>query len=269
MKLLFVGDVIGQPGRKIVKEKLNKLKQAYNIDLCVINAENASGGRGLNRKTADELYESGANILTLGNHSWDNKDIFNFIDTDPNLIRPFNYPPQVPGRGFITFETPNGCMVSVAQLCCRLFMGNADCPFRSSERLLEKISDSTIRIIDLHGEATSEKMALGWYLNGRVTALLGTHTHIPTADERILPNGTAYITDVGMTGPYDSVIGIRIDSSTKQFITGIKQNHKVATENVKLCAVFINIDDVSGKASYIERIMIDANGYPQAAPANR
>ncbi|MEW6236148.1 MAG: TIGR00282 family metallophosphoesterase [Candidatus Omnitrophota bacterium] len=256
IKILFVGDIMGRPGRMILKSKLNQLMLQYNVGLCIANAENAAGGKGLNYKIAQELFSYGVDVLTMGNHTWDNKDIFNFIDDNRNIVRPYNYPPSVPGKGFVTVETRNGVPVVVGQLCGRLYMGNADCPFRTADAMLKEIGGRRPIVIDFHGEATSEKVAMGWYLDGRVSAVIGTHTHIPTADERILPQGAAFICDVGMTGPYDSVIGMEIESTTNQFITGIRRHHQVAKQNVKICAVMMQVDEASGKASSIERVTV-------------
>ncbi len=259
MNILFVGDVVGRPGRKILKSKLASLKKIHEIEFTIVNAENAAGGKGLNYEVAQELYRCGADVLTLGNHAWDNKDIFNFIDDDRYIVRAYNFTPGIPGRGYTTVTLRNGITLAVAQLCCRLFMAAVDCPFRRAEDLLEDIEEHPIKIIDLHGEATSEKVSMGWYLNGAVTAVIGTHTHIPTADERVLSGGTAYITDTGMTGAYDSVIGLEIESTTQQFISGIRQNHKIAKANIKISAVVIDVDELTGKARSIHRLWVSEN----------
>jgi len=265
MRVLFIGDVFGRPGRKALESQLGYLKSFYGADFCIANAENAAAGKGITYDVAQELYAAGVDIITLGNHAWDNKDVFSFIDDDRRIVRAYNYPPGVPGRGFTTFETPLGTKITIAQIFARLFMLNVDCPFRGADNLLRETGDDHILILDLHGEATSEKVALGWYLDGRVTAVIGTHTHIPTADERILPKGTAYITDVGMTGPYDSVIGMEIETATERFLTTLKKPFKVATENVKISGVLITVDDLTKKAVSIERLLVDV---ADNSPAN-
>ncbi|MFQ5987737.1 MAG: YmdB family metallophosphoesterase, partial [Dehalococcoidia bacterium] len=203
MRILMVGDVIGRPGRRAVRTLLPGLRQEYNVDLVIANSENAAGGLGLTTETAEELLDFGVDVLTSGNHIWDQKEILPALDGDLAILRPLNYPPGVPGRGYLIKGE-----VLVVNLVGRTFMGNFDCPFRTMDQLLEELSDRpSVIIVDFHGEATSEKVALGWYLDGRVSALLGTHTHVGTIDARLLPKGTAFITDVGMTGPVDSVIG--------------------------------------------------------------
>ncbi len=258
MRILFLGDIFGRPGRRAVVSRLMRIKAEYKADFCIANGENAAGGKGLTFDSAKEIYASGVDVITLGNHTWDNKDIFSFIDGNSRLVRAYNYPPGLPGQGYTALPAPNGKKVIVAQILCRLFMSSVDCPFRRVDDMLREIDGNYPIILDLHGEATSEKVAMGWYLDGRVTAVVGTHTHIPTADERILPNGTAYISDVGMSGPYDSVIGMEIGPATKKFLSPARQPHKVAKNNVKICAVLIDVDDTSNKALSIKRISVDA-----------
>jgi 2',3'-cyclic-nucleotide 2'-phosphodiesterase len=256
MRILFIGDVFGRPGRNALEAHLEEIKTKYKIDFCIANGENSAGGKGLNQKIAKSLFDFGIDCITMGNHTWDNKDILSFIDEDPRVVRACNYPPNVPGKGFVVLETSTHVNVVVTQILCRVFMSNIDCPFRGADAMLEAVGEESIIICDLHGEATSEKVALGWYLDGKVSAVLGTHTHIPTADERILPQGTAYITDVGMTGSYDSVIGMDIESVTKQFISSIRSPFKIAKDNVKIAAIFLVIDESTGKAESIERLFI-------------
>ncbi|HQH72123.1 MAG TPA: TIGR00282 family metallophosphoesterase [bacterium] len=261
MRILFVGDIFGRPGRIALANHLTGLKSRYHVDFCIANGENAAGGKGITREVAQAIYAAGVDVITLGNHAWDNKDVFTFIDEDRRLVRAYNFPPDVPGRGFVSCRTATGQEITVAQLCGRVFMTPVDCPFRRAEDLLREIGKSTVCLIDIHGEASSEKSALGWFLDGRVTAVIGTHTHVPTADERILPGGTAYITDVGMTGPYDSIIGMDIDSVIKQFKTSIRVPFKVASQNVHIACVLITTDPESGRALSIERIFMKAHDF--------
>ncbi len=223
------------------------------MDVCIANCENASGGKGLGKDAAKNLFEAGIDAMTLGNHAWDNKQIFEFLDRENRIARAFNYPPNVPGRGFITVETGDGIRVGVAQLMCRLFMNPTDCPFQRSDELIELMSDCHVTFVDVHGEATSEKISLGWYLDGKISALIGTHTHVPTADERILPHGTAYLTDAGMTGPYDSVIGMDINTAMNNFMSPVRAQFKVANKNVNISGVIIDVDADTGKAVEIKR----------------
>jgi metallophosphoesterase (TIGR00282 family) len=256
MKVLFIGDIFGRPGRSLVKTHLPEIINQHHIDFCIANGENSAGGKGITRKVAHELYECGVDVITLGNHTWDNKDVLSFIDEDEKIIRPLNFNPILPGHGYTTIPFGNNDNVIVIQLCCRVFMMQVDCPFRAIDDLLDSIKRKSTIIVDLHGEATSEKMAMGWYLDGRVSAVIGTHTHVPTADERILPKGTAYITDIGMTGPYDSVIGMDIEPITNQFITAIRASFRVAKENAKFSAVIFTIDDKSKQATSIKRLFL-------------
>lgn len=258
MRILFIGDVFARWGRRLLHERLTAVKEEYRVDFCIANGENAAGGKGISQSVAKELYAAGIDAITLGNHVWDNNDVLSFIDTDPCIVRAYNFPPQVPGNGWISVEANSGQRVIVSQLCCRLFMTPVDCPFRSADALLEEIGNERIVIVDIHGEATSEKVALGWYLNGRVSAVIGTHTHVPTADERILPGGTAYITDAGMTGAYDSIIGMDIETATQRFITGMKTPFRVAKKNVKMSALLIDVDEKTGKARSIERLLVSS-----------
>ena len=262
IRILFIGDVFGRPGRSAVEKKLQELKIEHRIDFCIANGENASGGKGLNQKVASQLFDCGIDCITLGNHAWDNKDIYTFINNEPRIVRACNYPPNLPGKGFGRFRTRTGADIIVTQLLCRVFMANVDCPFRKSDEMLREVGDGKIIICDLHGEATSEKIALGWYLDGKMSAIIGTHTHVPTADERIFPRGTAYITDAGMTGSYDSVIGMQIDPIITQFITTIRSPFKIARDNVKISAVIVAIDEYTRKAHSIERIFLPVTGIP-------
>ncbi len=252
-----MGDVFGRPGRKAVSQYLRELKAKHLVDVCIINGENAAHGKGITHEIAKQFFLLGADVITLGNHAWDNKDIFNFIHTEERLIRPYNFPPGLPGKGYVKFHLRNGQKVTVAQLCCRLFMTPIDCPFVGADKMIEEVGSDHPIIVDIHGEATSEKIALAWYLDGRVSAVVGTHTHIPTADERILPKGTAYITDVGMTGSYNSVIGMDLELAIERFKTTMRKPYKIAEDNVKLLAVLISINDETGQADSIQRISLD------------
>jgi len=246
----MVGDVIGRPGRRAVRTLVPGLRQEYNVDLVIANSENAAGGLGLTKETAEELLDSGIDVLTSGNHIWDQKEILPALDGDLAILRPLNYPPGVPGRGYLIKGE-----ALVVNLVGRTFMGNFDCPFRTMDRLLEELTDRpSVIIVDFHGEATSEKVALGWYLDGRVSALLGTHTHVGTIDARLLPKGTAFITDVGMTGPLDSVIGGDTDAVIKRFLTQLPRRLSVGKGCVLLNSVLVEVEEDTGKAKSISRI---------------
>ncbi len=260
MKILFIGDVFARPGRAVLKDNLQSIIEEYKIDFCIANGENSAGGKGISKAVAQELYDAGVEAITLGNHAWDNKDVLSFIDTDTCIVRAYNYPLDVPGHGWTSVTAQNGCNIVVAQLCCRLYMTPIDCPFQAVDKMLEEIGNQAIILVDIHGEATSEKMALGWYMNGRVSAVIGTHTHVPTADERIMSGGTAYITDAGMTGAFDSVIGMDIETATRRFVTGMKVPFRISKHNLKVAGVVISVDEKTGNAESIERIL-----YPGAA----
>ncbi|MBB5342930.1 TIGR00282 family metallophosphoesterase [Tunturibacter empetritectus] len=262
MNILFVGDVFGSAGRHIVREHLPHVLETNAVDLLVINGENAAGGFGITPSIAEELFDLGAHVITTGNHIWDKREIFEYMTVPADshargrrVLRPANYAVGTPGFGVYQGELPTGQAYAVMNLQCRVFMSSCDDPFRKADELLSKITAKVI-LLDLHGEATSEKVALGWYLDGRITALLGTHTHIPTADERILPNGTAYQTDVGMSGPYDSVIGVEKELVLARFLTGMPGKFEPAKGNPKMCAALINCDGATGRAHHIQRIML-------------
>jgi len=250
MLVLVVGDIVGQPGRKAVHEVLPMLRRQYRLDMVIVNAENAAGGFGLTSAIAQELIEAGVHILTSGNHIWAQKDIIPDLDSEMPVLRPLNYPPGVPGKGYyITGKT------MVVNLMGRTFMNDIDCPFRAMDKLLEEIEDRPpVIIVDFHAEATSEKMAMGWYLDGRVSAVLGTHTHVGTIDAQILPQGTAYVTDIGMTGPTGSIIGDDVESVLRRFLTGMPHRLSVGKGKPVLNAVLVEIDENSGRAISIERI---------------
>jgi metallophosphoesterase (TIGR00282 family) len=235
VKIFFIGDIIGKPGRRAVREKLPGLLEELHIDLVLANGENAAGGFGVTPKIVKELINSDIDLLTSGNHIWDKRDILGFLDNQKVLLRPANYPNGVPGRGSSLVEAKNGIMVGVINVSGRVFMDDIECPFKTSLKENEKLRAATsIVIVDFHAEATSEKEALGWYLDGKVSAVVGTHTHVQTADERVLPNGTAYITDLGMTGAMDSVIGIEKSIAIERFLTGLPKTMSICREPLLL-----------------------------------
>jgi metallophosphoesterase (TIGR00282 family) len=260
--ILFVGDIFGSAGRHIVREHLPHLLETHGVDLLIINGENAAGGFGITPSIAEEIFDLGAQVITTGNHIWDKREIFEYmaVPSDSHargrrILRPANYAVTTPGFGLYEGALDDGQTYAVMNMQGRVFMSSCDDPFRKADELLAKIKAKVI-LLDFHGEATSEKVALGWYLDGRVTALLGTHTHIPTADERILPQGTAYQTDVGMSGPYDSVIGVEKELVLQRFLTGMPGKFEAAKGNPKLCATLIECDGVTGRAYRIQRIML-------------
>jgi 2',3'-cyclic-nucleotide 2'-phosphodiesterase len=258
MKILFVGDIFGEPGRKIVRQVLPDLIAEHAPDLILANGENAAHGFGITPGLVDELMDAGIEALTSGNHIWDQKEILPYLAGNRNgrLLRPANFPPGAPGQGLYLGRTRGGASYAVLNLQGRVFMSSIDCPFRGADALLSSVPPEVkIRVLDMHAETTSEKVALGWYLDGRVTAIVGTHTHIPTADEHVLPQGTAYITDVGMTGPYDSVIGMEKKTVIEKFLKQTPARFDVARGDVRLSAVLIEADDTSGRALAIRRIM--------------
>jgi len=258
MKILFIGDIFGHPGRRIVKELLPSLVGEYDPDLVLANGENAAAGFGITPPLVEELLDMGIADLTSGNHIWDKKEIYPYMNehADGRLLRPANYPPGAPGHGLYLGRTRSGFDYAVLNLQGRIFMNPIDCPFRTADAELAKIPpEIKVRIVDMHAEATSEKISMGWYLDGRVTAVLGTHTHIPTADERILPNGAAYVTDLGMTGPFDSVIGIDKQTAIQKFLNQLPTRFEVAKGDVRLHGVLIEADPATGRAVSIQRIM--------------
>jgi len=256
IRVLFIGDVVGKPGRVAVRDLLDGLVDKYNVDLVAANAENAAGGFGVTADTAQDLFEAGIHILTTGNHVWDKREAQELLAKSDKILRPANYPPGVPGSGVATVETPGGIPVTILNLSGRVFMDNMDCPFRTADEILSGL-DPELRciIVDLHAEATSEKRALGLYLDGRVSAVLGTHTHIQTADDRIMPGGTAYISDVGMTGNEEgSVIGIDFKAARFRFVSQMPTRFDLAKGVPDLCGALVEIDVGTGKAVTIERI---------------
>jgi hypothetical protein len=255
LRILFIGDVVGSPGRRILKECLPSLKHQYAPDLTIANGENLAGGLGATPQLVREITDYGIEIVTMGNHTWRRAELVSGINNLDNVVRPANYPPDSPGQGSIVYDARSGRRVAVFNLVGRIFMEPFDCPFRTGYKMAEKLKAQTpIIILDMHAEATSEKIAVATYLDGKVSAVLGTHTHVQTADERILPGGTAFITDVGMTGPHDSIIGMKPEQVLTRFITGIPSRFEVADSNLRINAVFLEIDDHTGKALSIERI---------------
>ena len=250
MLILAIGDIIGKPGRQAMNKLLPDLRQQYGLDMVIANAENTAGGLGLTSTTAKELLDAGADVLTSGNHIWAQKEIIPYLDGEMPILRPLNYPPGVPGRGYII----NG-QVMVVNLMGRVFMGDIDCPFRAMDKLLAELKHKPpVIIVDFHAEATSEKMAMGRYLDGRVSAVLGTHTHVGTIDAQLLPLGTAYVTDIGMTGPVDSIIGDDAEAVIRRFLTGMPHRLSVGKGKTMFNAVMVRVDENSGRAISIDRI---------------
>ncbi len=258
LNILFIGDVVGSPGRKIVSQALPRLIHAWDLGLVVCNAENAAGGSGLTIKCHEELEEAGVDVFTLGDHAYRKDEVFTLFDRSDRLLRAANYPPDSPGGESVVVEARDGTSVGVFTIMGRTFMKPVDDPFRAADRVLADIQRrARVIVVDHHAEATSDKQLLGRYLDGRVSAVLGTHTHVPTADEQILPNGTAYQTDVGMTGPYDSILGRRYDRVLASTLTGVPHHYDVASGDPRLCGALVTIDPASGKALEIRRVAIN------------
>jgi len=253
LKILFIGDVVGSPGRKIVSQTLPRLIPRWGLDLVVCNAENAAGGSGLTLRCYEELSEAGVDVMTMGDHVYRKDEIFQIFDRTGEVLRPANYPPGAPGVGHCLVSA-GGEEVLVMNLMGRLFMHDLDDPFRAADAILAQHPDTRFVLCDMHAEATSEKVSMGWYLDGRVSAVVGTHTHVPTADQRVLPGGTAYCTDVGMVGPRDGVIGMDKDGVLRRFLTGVPQTWRMASGTVTFNSVLITIDRLSGRATSIQRI---------------
>src|SRR5213082_481586 len=260
MRTLFIGDIFGRPGRSIVRERLKGLVREHSIDLVLANGENAAAGFGITPALAEDLFDLGIDVLTTGNHVWDKREIVNYFESvngdahgpARRVLRPANYAQDLPGRGLYEGKKKD-VPYAVINLQGRIFMAANDDPFRTADRLLNQLKPKAI-FVDIHAEATSEKIALGWYLDGKVTAVIGTHTHVQTADERILPKGTAYLTDVGMTGPHDSIIGVEIEAALGRFLTALPARFETATANPRLNAVLVDADEQTGRASDIERL---------------
>jgi metallophosphoesterase (TIGR00282 family) len=259
-RLLFIGDIVGKPGRELVRRGLAALVAHHRIDLVIVNGENAAAGFGITPDLADDLFSYGAHVITGGNHSWDKKEIAGYIADHPRLLRPANFPAGAPGRGRVVVEAANGVRVAVINVMGRVFMTAIDDPFKVVlDELAAVREDARLTFVDFHAEATSEKVAMGWHLDGRATVVVGTHTHVQTADERILPQGTAYITDVGMTGPHDSVIGVDRRAVLARFLTGLPQRFETSTENPRLNAVLVAADETTGHAIAIDRLSLSAH----------
>ncbi len=257
MNVLMIGDIVAKPGRKLVEMHLPSLIEQHKLDFVVANCENVAHGFGVTPETADELFRMGANVLTSGNHIWDKKEIMEYIHSESRLLRPANYPKIVPGKGHIVARSRKGIKVGVLNVQGRVFMGPSEDPFSIAQDLVEQMRKETpIILVDMHGEASSEKQAMGWFLDGKVTAVCGTHTHVPTADQRILPAGTAYVTDIGMTGPYDSIIGVEKDQIIQKFLDQIPTRFEPAKENPILQSMLIEVDEDSGLAQKIQRITV-------------
>jgi 2',3'-cyclic-nucleotide 2'-phosphodiesterase len=266
VRILFIGDIVGRPGRDLVKRGLASLVEHHSIDVVIANAENAAAGFGITREIGDQLLDWGVDVMTSGNHVWDKKEALDYIGTESRLLRPANYPAGVPGNGSYLARTKDGQTIGVINVMGRVFMQNIDDPFVIVLREIEKLRDRTRTIfVDFHAEATSEKIAMGWHLDGRVTAVIGTHTHVQTADERILPKGTGYLTDVGMTGPHDSVIGVEIEPALGRFLNALPARFETATGNPRLNAVLIDSDPQSGRATDIDRISLSASDIDELA----
>lgn len=254
MRILFIGDIVGAPGRRIVVERLEDIIGNEQADLVIANGENSASGFGITPRLTEELLSTGIEVLSGGNHIWDRKEILDFIPREPRLLRPANYPAASPGKGLFRGTSRQGIPYAVLCLQGRIFMASNEDPFAAADRELAGLDlETKVILVDIHAEATSEKQAMGWYLDGRVSAVVGTHTHVPTADERILPNGTAYITDVGMTGPHDSVIGMEKGAIIKRFLDGLPARFEVATGDIQMNAVLIEVDSLSGRAVSIAR----------------
>jgi len=254
LKLLFIGDIFGHAGRRIVADHLADIRTSQGIDVVIANGENSAAGFGITPNIAEELFRYGIDVMTSGNHIWDKRDIYDYLGRQPRLIRPANYPPPAPGSGLYIHQTPSGARCAVINLQGRVYMADTDCPFRKIDEVLASIpADVKVRFIDFHAEVTSEKMAMGWHVDGRVSAIVGTHTHIPTADTRILPGGTGYQTDCGMTGPYDSVIGVEKEPVIQKFLTAMPIKMEAAKGTVELHSVIVDVDDETGKAREIRR----------------
>jgi 2',3'-cyclic-nucleotide 2'-phosphodiesterase len=254
MKLLFIGDIFGRPGRDLVRQSLDAIVAHHQIDFVIANGENAAGGSGLTREIGDQLLEQGVDVITSGNHIWDKKEVYEYLGAEARVLRPANYP-DAPGRGSFVARARNGRSVGVLNVMGRVHMANLDDPFRLAEREVAAMSERTrVIFVDFHAEVTSEKIAMGWFLDGKVTAVVGTHTHVQTADERVLPGGTAYLTDVGMTGPHDGIIGVEKAAVLQRFLTGLPVRFEPASGDLRLHAVVIAANDETGRATRIERL---------------
>jgi metallophosphoesterase (TIGR00282 family) len=268
MRILFIGDIVGRPGRELVRRGLGAIVDHHAVDFVIANAENAAAGFGVTREIGDHLLEWGVDVMTSGNHIWDKKEALDYIGTEPRLLRPANYPAGVPGNGSYLARTRGGETIGVINIMGRVFMLNIDDPFAVVVREIDAMRQRTRTIfVDFHAEATSEKIAMGWHLDGRVSAVIGTHTHVQTADERILPKGTAYLTDVGMTGPHDSIIGVEIEPSLGRFLNARPAKFETATANPRLHAVIVETDAQTGRATDVERLSLGVDDLEQLGAA--
>jgi metallophosphoesterase (TIGR00282 family) len=257
--ILFIGDIVGRPGRELVRRAVPALVAHHHVDLVIANVENAAAGFGITPDLADDLFSHGVQVMTGGNHTWDKKEIIPYFAEQPRLLRPANMPAGTPGRGHYVAQAGNGVSIGVINIMGRVFMTAIDDPFRViADEIAAVKNEAKLIFVDFHAEATSEKVAMGWHLDGRVTVMVGTHTHVQTADDRVLPNGTAYITDVGMTGPHDSVIGVERSAIIQRFLTGLPQRFETATENPRLNGVLVSADERTGRATSIERVSLSA-----------
>jgi 2',3'-cyclic-nucleotide 2'-phosphodiesterase len=263
LRILFVGDVVGKPGREAIRQLLPGLRRRHEVDFAVVNIENAAGGFGFTPEIGREVLEAGADCLTSGNHVWKKREAYGYIDSEPRMLRPANFPDGVPGRGYGLYVV-GGMQIAVASLMGRIFMEPLRCPFRMLDEIWERIrGETSVLFVDFHAETTSEKLALGWYAAGRATAVIGTHTHVQTADERILPGGTAYLTDVGMTGPVNGVLGVEADRVIEKFLTQMPVKFEVARGPVLLMAALVELDEHTGRAVRITRIQEPWRGAPE------
>lgn len=261
MRIMFIADITGRPGRWVVSQLLWGFKRKYAVDFVIANVENAAGGYGVTREISDKLFTYGVDVQTSGNHIWDRVETLDLLREQPLLLRPANYPPGAPGSGAIVKKSAAGVPVGVLNIQGRVFMKEIDCPFRTADSEIEKIRlEAKIIFVDFHAEATSEKQAMGYYLDGRVSALIGTHTHVQTADEHIYPKGMAYLTDAGMTGPHDSVLWARPQDALARFLTGLPHKFQMADGDVKMSAVLIDVDEATGRATAIQRFRLDYDG---------
>ena len=270
MRILFIGDIVGRPGRQLVKGGLAGLISRHAVDFVIANAENAAAGAGITREIGDELLDLGVEVMTSGNHIWDKREVFSYIGTEARLLRPANFPTGAPGNGSYLARTRDGVSVGVINVMGRVFMTALDDPFAVVLREIEALRQrARILFVDFHAEATSEKIAMGWHLDGKVAAVVGTHTHVQTADERILPKGTAYQTDVGMTGPHDSIIGVEVEASLNRFLTALPQRFEVASGNARLNALVVEADETTGLATDIERLSYSQDELTELAADER
>ncbi|MGE3472411.1 MAG: TIGR00282 family metallophosphoesterase [Vicinamibacterales bacterium] len=260
MKLLFIGDIVGRPGRDLVKRGLAGLVASHGVDFVIANGENAAAGFGITREIGDQLLKDGVDVLTSGNHIWDKKEVLDYIAAEPRLLRPANYPAGAPGRGSVVATARNGVKVGVVNVMGRVYLANIDDPFTGARREIERVKaeGAALVFVDVHAEVTSEKIAMGWYLDGLATAVVGTHTHVQTADERVLPKGTAYLTDVGMTGPHDGVIGVEKDAVLGKFLSALPARFETASGDPRLHAVIVTADVDTGLATGITRLNLPA-----------